>query len=114
MIQNTNGLIELPWIPAELDHETSAAPDDTQRLAQECYTRVTFGDERDHDVKRDEWADLPPETRARWCAALAPLAMRLAELEHLQGQLQDARMRLNELAGEHRRDAPCAAAVVAA
>ena len=113
MIQNTNGLIELPWSPAELDHETRMAPDDTERLAEECYTRVTFGEACD-DVKLDEWADLPPETRARWCAALAPLAMRLAELEHLQGQLQDARMRLNELAGEHRRDAPCAAAVVAA
>lgn len=113
MIQNTNGLIELPWIPADLDDETRAAPDDTERLAQECYTRVTFGGACD-DVRRDEWADLLPETRARWCTALAPVAMMLAELEHLREQLQDARRRLNELDGDHRRDAPCAAAVVAA
>ncbi len=114
MIQNTNGLIDLPWIPADLDDETRAAPDDSERLAQECYTRVTFGDERDHDVRRDEWADLPPETRARWCAALAQLAMMLAELEHLREQLQDARRRLNEHAGDPRGDASGEAVVVAA
>ncbi len=91
------GLVELPWIPVALDDPTLLAPGDSQRIAEECYTRYTFGDGCDHDVKLNEWADLPPETRARWCAALAPTARMLAEHERLHEHDRRASARLDRL-----------------
>lgn len=107
--------IDLPWIPADFDHEAAEALDDetfetpdTDVLAEECYTRYKSAYECDHDVKLDAWADLPRNVRGYWCAALGPVAAEFVDLCKFMRNI-------GKVPNEPRPgDAPGEAAVVAA